>query len=61
MIISDLEILESVSEANQVKITGSRGRAIARARAFGAFTRIFTFRYADNNSSVSQSSSFSAS
>lgn len=62
MMIRDLDILEVLTQANQVQISGSYAWARARAFAAGRLTRIQTFRYthSDANGSVSLSGSSSS-
>jgi hypothetical protein len=61
MIISNLDILEVIPEANQVKVNGSGASAIARAKAFGRLTSIYTWKRTITNSDSSSSTSSSSS
>ena len=65
MIISDLDTLEFISEANQLEVVGSFAWANARARAFGKFRKTNTLKYthsdAQGSISISGSSSSSSS
>jgi hypothetical protein len=64
MIISDLDILEVVPEANQVKVSGALARARARANASGRVTSTHTRRYTHDTSNgsiaISSAESYSA-